>query len=243
MQLIQNVPVSRVFPWSNGKARNTMQLHRSFIESENESRINWDSTTQVLVVNTDTPNQWGEYRGYRVMPNSGTAHLTVLNSSTLMNAARWAEYDVQVTRQKDTEPSSAHPYNSQDVNDPPVNFERFFDDRESLMQEDLVLWLNLGMHHVPHTGDLPNTVFTTAHSGITFMPSNYFDIDQTRRTVNMVRIEYSSDNTTAVETFGQSEATCSFEAKPVNLWDYRGDVVVKKFPFQPDSPSSLFEEK
>ncbi|KAK2007417.1 amine oxidase catalytic domain-containing protein [Colletotrichum eremochloae] len=231
MQLIQNVPVTRVFPWSNGKPRNTMQLQRSFVESENESRFNWDGATQVLVVNTDKPNQWGEYRGYRVAPNSGTARLTVLNSSTIANAAHWSEYDVQVTRRKDTEPLSAHPYNSQAVHDPPINFERFFDDKESLMQQDLVLWLNLGMHHVPHTGDLPNTVFTTAHSGITFMPSNYFDIDQTRRTVNMVRIDYSNDNATAVKTFGQSEATCNLEAKAANLWDYRGDVVVKKFPF------------
>jgi primary-amine oxidase len=208
-----------------------MQLQRSFIESENESRINWDGTTQVLVVNTDAPNQWGEYRGYRVVPSLGTAHLTVLNSSTLVDAAHWAEYDVQVTRQKDTEPLSAHPYNAQAVDDPPINFERFFDDNESLMQQDLVVWLNLGMHHVPHTGDLPNTVFTEAFSGVTFMPSNYFDIDQTRRTVNMVRIDYSDNNTTAIKTFGQSEATCSVEAKPANLWDYRGEVVVKKFPF------------
>lgn len=93
---------------------------------------------------------------------------------------------------------------------------------------------------VPHTGDLPNTVFTTAHSGFQLMPSNYFDMDQSRRTVNMVRIEYEDGAATGVETFGsqQSSGTCDLSYTPVepNLWDYKGDVVVRKFPFDPNNP-------
>jgi primary-amine oxidase len=131
-----------------------MTLKRSFVESEKTSRFNWadNGATQVLVVNEDKPNKYGELRGYRILPYTGTAHLTVKDSSNMVNAAHWAEYDVQITKQKDTEPKSAHPYNSQDVNDPPVNFAKFFND-EKLRKEDLVFWLNLGMHHVPHTGN------------------------------------------------------------------------------------------
>ncbi|KAI0123803.1 membrane copper amine oxidase [Xylariales sp. AK1849] len=239
VQLVNNVPVSRVFPWSNGKARNTMQLERSFIASEDEGRFNWapNLAQQVLVVNKDVTNQWGEYRAYRVLPMSGAMHLTVEDSSNLVNAARWAEYDIQVTRQHDYEPRAAHPYNSQDVYDPPINFADFFNG-ESLDQEDLVMWLNLGMHHVPHTGDLPNTVFTTAHAGIQFMPSNYFDIDQSRRTVNAVRINYSNGTATEVAAFGQQDETCALDFTPVeyDLWDYKGDVVVRKFPYDPNDP-------
>ncbi|CAJ2507483.1 Uu.00g086690.m01.CDS01 [Anthostomella pinea] len=239
IQRVKNVPVSRVFPWSNGKARNTMQLERSFVASEDESRFNWapNIAEQVLVVNKDETNKWGEYRAYRVLPMSGAMHLTVKNSSNLVNAAHWAEYDIQVTRQHDHEPRAAHSYNSQDVHDPPINFDTFFDG-ESLNQEDLVMWLNLGMHHVPHTGDLPNTVFTTAHAGVQFMPSNYFDIDQSRRTVNAVRINYADGAATAVDTFGQKDATCAVDFTPVeyDLWGYKGDVVVRKFPYDPNNP-------
>lgn len=93
---------------------------------------------------------------------------------------------------------------------------------------------------VPHTGDLPNTVFTTAHSGFQLMPSNYFEIDQSRSTVNMVRIEYENGVTTNVETFGQqqSSGSCeiSYEPTEAELWDYTGDVVVRKFPFSPNYP-------
>ena len=39
--------------------------------------------------------------------------------------------------------------------------------------ENSVVWFNLGMHHMPHTGDLPNTVFSTAHSSMLIEPLNY----------------------------------------------------------------------
>jgi len=239
VQLMQQVPISKSYPWSGGKNRNTMALKRSFVENEDHGRFNWgqNSDTQVLVVNQDEKSPYGELRGYRILPYTGLAHLTVERSSNLENAANWAGYDVQVTRHKDTEPRSAHPYNSQDVFSPPVDFDRFFDG-ESLVQEDLVLWLNLGMHHVPHTGDLPNTVFTTAHSGIQFMPSNYFTMDQSRSTVNMVRIDYKDGNVSNVETFGQKDAACELDFKPVepDLYSYIGDVVIRKFPFDPNNP-------
>lgn len=100
--------------------------------------------------------------------------------------------------------------------------------------------LILTFHAVPHTGDLPNTVFTTAHSGVQFMPSNYFTTDQSRNTVNQVRITYSDGTTTAVETFGQKEmpSGCEIEDAPqaANLWEYTGDVVVRKFPYDPNNP-------
>lgn len=265
IELMKQVPVTTSYPWSGNKTRNTMKLERSFVETEDDSRLNWDSNaqTQVLIVNQDEKNKYGVNRGYRILPSAGTAHLVAKDSSNLVNAAHWAEYDVQITKQKDTEPRGGHAYNSQDVLDPPINFANFFDG-ESLVQEDLVVWVNLGMHHskssklfrpasrlssrrpnhanlgliVPHTGDLPNTVFTTAHSGFQLMPSNYFEIDQSRNTVNMVRIEYEDGVTTGVETFGSQQAsdTCAISYTPteVDLWDYKGDVVVRKFPYSPN---------
>lgn len=159
VQLVSLVPTTKEYPWSQGKTRNTMTLERSFVENEDEGRFNWaaNGATQVLVVNEDQKNDFGELRGYRVLPYTGTIHLTVENSSNMVNAAHWAEYDIQITQQKDTEPRSSHSYNSQDVNDPPVDFAKFFDG-ENLRSEDIVMWLTLGMHHVPHTGEFPNTL-------------------------------------------------------------------------------------
>ena len=237
--VVNQVPVSTVYPWSNGRARNTMKLEKSYIESEDQSRLFWgaNSATQYSVINKDAVNKYGEYRGYRISPSLGAIHLTVEDSSNLANAARWANHDVQVTKQHDTEPRAAHAYNNQDVHNPPVNFDAFFNS-ENLTQTDLVLWLNLGMHHIPHTGDLPNTVFSTAHAGLSFSPLNYLEGDPSRQTVNQVRIEYGGGNVSAVETFGQEQGSCAVEYTPVevDLWNYKGDVVVRKFPFDPNNP-------
>jgi primary-amine oxidase len=164
-----------------------------------------------------------------VQPSTPGTHLTVLNSTNLVNAAHWAAHDVHVTRRKDSEPRSSNPYQNQDTHRPPVDFRAFFDS-EGLDQQDVVLWVNLGMHHVPTTADLPNTVTTTAHAGVKFVPSNYFDLDLSRRTRSTVRINYASGAVNHVEK-GEREQVCE-----ADLWNYRGDVVVRKYPFDPNNP-------
>ncbi|KUL83286.1 hypothetical protein ZTR_09131 [Talaromyces verruculosus] len=243
IELITIAPTTRNFTWSNGKSRNSMSLQRTILHSEDEGRFNWDPNAMMHVINQDARNAYGEYRGYRISPAFGTAHLTVLDSSNLVNAAHWAEYDVQVTQQHDYEPRSAHPFNNQDVYDPPINFAKFFDG-ESLNQTDLVVWLNLGMHHVPQTGDLPNTVFTTAHTGVQFSPVNYLLGDPSRQTVNMVRVNYANGSAIAVETFGQANGLRAVAVEDVEaeLWQYHGDIVVRKFPYDPNDPYYQMDE-
>lgn len=237
VRTISNVATQETYPWSFNKTRNTMKLSRADITNEDHSRFNWaaNGLTQVVVANKNCTNKFGEARGYRIAPLSGTAHLAVENSSSIANAANWANHDIQITRQHDTEPRSTHAYNSQDVADPVIDFNAFLNS-ESLDQEDLVMWFNLGMHHVPHTGDLPNTVFTAAHSGIQFTPHNYLLGDPSKETVNMVRLAYEGGSAN-VETYGQGEGdTCALEYSPVegHLEGYIGDVVIRKFPFNPN---------
>jgi primary-amine oxidase len=73
------------------------------------------------------------------------------------------------------------------------------------------------MHHIPHTGDLPNTVFTTAHSAIQITPSNYFMYDQSRDTVNMIRLDYKR-NQTVVKTFGQADQICAVDLSNIGYY-------------------------
>ncbi|GAM43125.1 hypothetical protein TCE0_047r17683 [Talaromyces pinophilus] len=210
VQFVSTVPVTRSFAWSGDKEVNTMMLQRSFLENEDSARFNWspNQATQVLVLNTDKPNQFGEYPGYRITPYSGSAHLTMQKSSDLVDSATWAGYDIQVTRQHDTEPRSAHPYNLEDVYNPPINFDDFFDG-ENLTQADLVVWFNLGMHHVPQTGDLPNTLFTQARSGVQFVPSNFLSSDPSRQIVQQERVNYTAGyNASMMQPLGPDSHTC-----------------------------------
>jgi primary-amine oxidase len=152
VQLIDQVPFTTTYPWSQGVEYNTMKLERRFLETEDEGRFDWQVSRpqQVLIVNEDEKNRHGEYRAFRVAPYAGTGHLTIENSAAVQQSAKWAERDLMFSVAKDTEPRSAHIFNTMDKSNPPINFDKFFDG-ESLRQQDLVLWFNLGMHHVPHT--------------------------------------------------------------------------------------------
>ncbi|TLD26778.1 hypothetical protein PspLS_05308 [Pyricularia sp. CBS 133598] len=217
VELVRTVPVTTSYPWLGGASRNTMQLRRFVIADEEQGPLDWDAdgATQLLVVNTGAKNKFGENRGYRVVPK-GAGKLTVRDSSDLRNAVLWAGHDVHVTRQKNEEPWASHAYQNQNVHNPPADFLRLLNG-ESLMQEDLVLWVNLGMHHLPNSMDVPHTLTTSARTGIRLEPSNLFETNPYRRTVQMVRIsrdEYG--DTTDLNIFGQSLASYGLRVDPVD---------------------------
>lgn len=57
--------------------RNTMKLERSFVENEDESKLMWPANSGAMysVINKDSKNKYGEYRGYRIMPGMPSALL------------------------------------------------------------------------------------------------------------------------------------------------------------------------
>lgn len=117
-----------------------MKLNKTFIESEDDSKINWapNNAATYAVVNTDAPNKYGEYPGYKIAPGTAnTAHLTIINSTNLKNTVHWASHHLFAVKQHDTEPRSVFAFSSLDPARPVVDFDKFFDG-ESLMQEDLV---------------------------------------------------------------------------------------------------------
>ncbi|WWC71351.1 uncharacterized protein I206_105306 [Kwoniella pini CBS 10737] len=233
-------PITKEYKWFNG-TRNTMHMVRKEVESEDDGKMNWsaNSQEQVIVVNKDAPNKYGEPRGYKIMPSRGGAgmHLTITNSTNLLNSAGFATHAYYVTKQKDSELRASNAWNDYDTANPLVNFDKFFDG-ENLVQEDLVMWFNLGMHHVPHTGDLPNTVFTTAQGGMVLTPHNYLLSDPSRQSSQQIRIDYDDGEVGDVYTFDSQQATGQVDLTQIS-WDpttYGGDVAVRKFPYDPQNP-------
>lgn len=140
------VPAEIEYPWSK-TPRKTMKLVRSELESEDESKLNWDGSSMYLVYNKDEKNKYGEDRAYRIMPGRGSGiHLVFNESSNLGPTMNSATHHLYVTKHHDSEYSVAHASNAYDPYDPVVDFGKYFDG-ENLEQEDLVLWVNLGMHH------------------------------------------------------------------------------------------------
>ncbi|KAJ1329863.1 diamine oxidase [Microdochium nivale] len=234
LQKIEIVPSTEKYVWLNG-TRNTMKAIKSFVETEDAGKINWspNGATMYAVVNKDQPNAHGEYPGYRIHPATGVAYLTVQDSNITRHASNQATHHLYATKRKDSEDSSTHQYNSVAIEDPPINFDKYFDG-DSLDQEDLVLWFNLGMHHMPHTGDLPNTVFTTAHSAMIISPFNYLAGDPSRASKQQVEIALTENKPASVKTWGVKAATCStINQNQVNpdLTLYSGGIAAHKYPF------------
>ncbi|KLU91439.1 hypothetical protein MAPG_09959 [Magnaporthiopsis poae ATCC 64411] len=205
----QFVPHSQVFPWSNGSVVNTMKANRSFVTNEDQGRINWaaNSAATYAVVNRDKLNENGEFPGYKIHPTTGSSiHVTVQNSTVFPREINWATHPLYAVRRKDTEPVSAHPVAVWDKGKPPfVDFDSFFDG-ESPEQEDLVIYFNLGMHHMPDMYDLPVTTFLDAQSGMTLRPQNYLPSNGWLSTRQQIHIENRK-----VDTYGREDLKGSYD--------------------------------
>lgn len=163
--------------------------------------------------------------------------LTIKESNNLLESQSFATHQLYVTKHKDTEVYASHSNNAYDPGsesilllfevtlpfatrsltpvlgaapDPIIRFDDYFNG-ESLVQEDIVLWVNLGMHHVPHTGDLPNTVMTTAQSGFMLLPHNYLLNDPSRASRQAVKITYNTTAVEAVDRFGGTDPSGTVE--------------------------------
>ncbi|KAJ7259401.1 copper amine oxidase [Mycena rebaudengoi] len=223
-------PAQVQYPRANGK-RSTMRVERTRIENEDDSKLvgvtfippshpiedgqswpvnggamfmvensdNCVPTSLVCVGRTLTSicrlNKFGEPRGFRIALSRGVNESKT--SPNLLKSYAFAKKGIYVTKHKDTEPRAAH----YDPGHPLIAFSN----SGSLNQTEIVLWVNLGMHHVPHTGDLPNMVFTTAQSSFIVSP-----------------------RVTQVKTFGMKMPSGTVnldESAP----DYQGDVDTRKF--------------
>ncbi|KAJ7186602.1 copper amine oxidase [Mycena filopes] len=240
------VPVDVKYPWANN-TRSTMQLQRVRIENEDDAKLAWPQNGggMFLVENSDKPNKYGEPRGYKIAPSRGGAGMYLTNiRPNLLKSQGFAKYALSVTKQKDTEVRSAHANNDYDPGHPVIDFDEFFNNGSTFVvpflssRSEHVLHLQLGMHHVPHTGDMPNTVFTTAQSAFIISPHNYLLNDASRTSRQMVRIDYNASGVQLVKEFGgrMASGVVNVTALQPNFHNYEGDVAVRKFPYDPLHP-------
>jgi primary-amine oxidase len=136
IQKVDLVPTTTTYPWSNGRSYNTLKAPRSFLTTE--SSINWSANDAAMysIVNKDTPNRFGEYKGYRMKRSAGSTHLTAVNATDTGKAAAYATHDFYVTKHKHSEPRAADAYNQYAPDDPLVDFAKFLNG-EFIEQEDL----------------------------------------------------------------------------------------------------------
>ncbi|KZS99972.1 amine oxidase catalytic domain-containing protein [Laetiporus sulphureus 93-53] len=186
------------------------KITRRFIESEDEALLAFPPNFQggYAIVNREERNRWGVVRGYAIHPGYDPVRNTVVGSKRLLNNANWARYNLAVSRRKESEPSSSSMWNQNLPGAPMVDFHRFFDG-ENITQEDLVAWVNVGMHHLPQAEDSPNTRTNLAASSFFLTPLNYFDADVSMESKNAIVLSPPA-------TLGDPWAFEDYGVEPVN---------------------------
>ncbi|KAF9266153.1 amine oxidase catalytic domain-containing protein [Marasmius fiardii PR-910] len=140
-------------PWLDdvwGPTTVQQKVTKRYIENENDALLKYPPNFQghFAIVNKDFKNQWGYPRGYIVHPGYNPVRATVVgNNKRTSENAHWAKYNLAVSKRKETEPSSSSMWNMNLPGAPVVDFHKFFDG-EDITQEDLVVWVNVGTHHL-----------------------------------------------------------------------------------------------
>ncbi|OBZ78393.1 Amiloride-sensitive amine oxidase [copper-containing] [Grifola frondosa] len=179
-------------PWFEDDWGSTViqqKISREYIDNEDDALLKFPPNFQggYALVNKEQKNKWDIPRGYAIHPGYSPIHNTVVGSKRLLNNANWARYNLAVSRRKDTEPTSSSMWNLNLPGSPMVDFHKFFDG-ENITQEDLVAWVNVGMHHLPQAEDSPNTRTNLAASSFFLTPLNYFDADISMDSTNAILI-------------------------------------------------------
>jgi primary-amine oxidase len=193
-----------------------MELDHSYLEQEKAWDWPANGAAMYCVVNRDEKNTWGEERGYRINPGRSNVHMTVQDSPFSAKNAEFAKHHLAVTVQHDNEPLANSFQNVNLPVKPQQDFAKFFDG-ESVEQEDLVVWVDLGLHHFSQSEDVPVTLYSEAYSSMVFAPQNFFDRTQDGDLLNRCWITTTPTGELEFEDYGVELPTCgiSFE-EPVS---------------------------
>ncbi|XP_042533175.1 amiloride-sensitive amine oxidase [copper-containing] [Dipodomys spectabilis] len=164
-------------PWSPRQ-----QLVQPFLKQkrylhERQAAFHYDQALpKYLLFTSPQKNPWGHTRSYRLQIHSMAEQVLPLGWRE-EQAITWARYPLAVTKHQDSEQSSSSIYNQNDPWHPPVVFEEFLRNNESIENEDLVAWVTLGFLHIPHSEDIPNTATPGNSVGFLLRPFNFFPED------------------------------------------------------------------
>jgi len=180
-------------PWFEddwGQDVRQQKIVRKFVTNESDALLDYPKNYEgvYVIVNQEELNRWGYPRGYAIHPGMSPIHLTNLDSKRTENNVNFAKHHLAISRRKDSEPSSSTTWNLNLPGAPPVNFYDFFDG-ESIEQEDITAWVNLGMHHIPRAEDSPMTLTNIATSSVLLTPFNFNDWDPAMESMNAILLK------------------------------------------------------
>jgi Cu2+-containing amine oxidase len=164
------------------------------VEKEEDSLLSIDPAAPKtwLFGDTTNKNKWGSTKAYAIVLDANPSGLVDPASHTLP-AFNFYKQMLAVTVYKDEEITSTGPYDLNRLDDPQVTFDKFVNG-ESIVQEDIVAWVTLSMHHLPTTENMPMT--NSIKHGFVLAPHNFFDENPAMDLPHYLRMMDESDNRT-----------------------------------------------
>lgn len=170
---------------------------------------NFNEPKYYVFYKKDNKNKFGKDRAYRII-NGGMSKF-LLPQTDVNRGASWSQYQIAVTKQKDEEVESSSIYHQFNSIDPIFIFDDFINDNESIIDEDLVAWVTMGMHHIPGTEDVPSTTTSATQLYFSLKPHNYFDECPSRLSSDSVHIGVGDKNQAKIDT---SKTFINFNCTP-----------------------------
>ncbi|KAK6188975.1 hypothetical protein SNE40_005040 [Patella caerulea] len=150
-------------------------------------KYNFNHPKYLIFSNANQTDKLGNQKSYRLKIN-GISKMKLPRDQGFEPSVSWSRYQMAVTKQKDSEYTSSSVYAMWDARDPVVNFQKYLDDNENIVDEDLVSWITLGTYHIPQTEHMPNTPTVGGHLSFMLTPFNYFEEDPSMSSRDAIRI-------------------------------------------------------
>ncbi|CAL1539227.1 unnamed protein product [Lymnaea stagnalis] len=218
--------------WYEGAVNKTqLKFDPVLKEDENEASVaySFDQPQHHIIFNRQADNKYDTHRAYRVVNEAKSKFL--LQDSSVTNAASWAKYQMAVTKYKDTEDSSSSIYAQGDPFDPVLDFSRYLEDNDTIVDTDIVVWVTSGLYHIPHAEDVPSTTTTANQCRVFLIPYNFFNHCPSMAVSDalLVRKRSSTDtsdtkNPLVFNTFGTAASEPKCYQKEKKLEEFQGDI-------------------
>lgn len=210
-------------PWFPSDYHVQKILERKLRTTENDAIYHFDFNvpTQMNFFNKNKKNKFGVHRGYRVQIRDMMKQMYP-ESWPVVKGVGWSLNQMTVTKRKETEEKSSSIYNQQDMVDPVLDFSKYINN-ENIDNEDMVAWVTMGMMHIPHSEDIPNTATPGSVASFQLKPYNYFDEDPSMGSSDAVLI-MPTEKGPKIDTFGTpTSPECTPKEKPIEFFGLYGD--------------------
>lgn len=212
-------------PWFPQARRVQKVLKHSLKKTEQEAiyKQNFEHPKYLNFFTQGNVNKMGVNRGYRIHIRDMMKQMYPTDWS-IVNGAAWTVNQMTVTKRKENEETSSSIYNQNGMYSPVVDFAKFTADNESIENEDLVAWVTVGVMHVPHSEDIPNTATAANSASFYLRPYNFFDEDPSMASHDAVFI-LPNKGGADINTFGTpQEPACTVTNKPLEFKGVYGDI-------------------